>query len=120
MSEEDRDRFRGLIEADRRYVYDYGPRIRDEVVLRTACGCEKIVSTPNSGSVISVSIRVGPTGTRWDPTEDATCMIRRFIFEGQQDPHGRLVYEERVYAQEPWEQRYRELYHDVYGMDKGL
>ena len=116
MSEMDQLRYATMLEADRRYP---SPSIRDEVVLRTACGCEKMVSTYGSRS-IQVTIQVGPRSTSWDPKEDAVYTIRTFVFEGQHDPHGRRIYEEQVYPQEPWEQRYKDLYNEVYGMDKGL
>lgn len=99
---------------DRRYQY---PQIRDEAVLRTACGCEKIVSVPDESRIHQVRIQVDP------PLElkaDVTYHIRRFIWEGQMDHWGRRIFQERIVKEEPWEQRYRELYHDVYGMDKGL
>ena len=119
MSIEERDRYRGLLEADGRYSR---PHIRDEVVIRTACGCEKIIATFDGSRTYQAQIEIDPPRTldKLDWNASGTYVVRRFAWQGQMDAHGRRVFEELVVRQEPWEQRYKDLYHDVYGMDTGL
>lgn len=100
--------------------------IRDEAVLRTACGCTKIISVPAETRIHSQLLQVDPPlalerpWTEYDLAANATYTLRRFIYEGGHDSEGRRVFQERVERQGPWEQRYRELYNEVYGTDKGL
>lgn len=119
MSTDEREHYRRLLDADRRYS---NPYIRDEVVLRTACGCEKIVSMPRESHIHQQLMQIDrdPPQHNIDWSGNVTYQVRRFIYEGQQDTHGRRVFQERIERQEPWEQRYKDLYNDVYGMDKGL
>lgn len=101
--------------------------IRDEVLLRTACGCEKVISHFTHGfqsDRVQVSIPVDPpemSGTFSRTNADYT--IRRFHYHGRLDREGRRIYQEVVSRRddtEDWKYLYQELYKDVYGVDKGL
>lgn len=115
-----------LLEPDRRYERDRyrGMNIREEVTIQTACGCQKVVSMPQGGDYIQQTIELDqparPVGAFMDRHAQGHYMIRRFSFRGQLDRDGRRLYQEIVDPQEPWEQRYRDLYQQIYGMDKGL
>lgn len=107
----------------------FGPRIRDEVVLRTACGCEKIISVPDETRIHQQAIRVGSPyypregdGGGLPSAADQTYMLRRFVFDWEYDEAGRRIFQEHVeegYSVN-WKQNYEMLYNEVYGMDKGL
>lgn len=100
--------------------------IRDEAILRTACGCEKIVSAPNNGwDMTQTAIHAG-RNVAVKPTEDwlsgdATYRIRRFRFEGEFDRMNRRIFQEVINPDDrDWKAEYQKLYEAVYGMDKGL
>ena len=82
MSEMDRDRYLGLLDYDPRTHYQR-PHIRDEAVLRTACGCEKIVSVPNESQIYQARIQLDhldPSLGSFDVKTDVHMLIRRFIY----------------------------------------
>lgn len=102
------------------------PSILDEAVLRTACGCEKIVFVPAEARIHqqviggpTYPIREGDGGTLPHPQK---YWLRRFIFDWEYDTAGRRVFLERVDEgmMEDWRAKYQQLYNEVYGMDKGL
>lgn len=94
--------------------------IRDEVVLRTACGCEKIVAASANEHRIRTAIAVDPQPWNGDLVADQTYQIRSFVFGGELDGLGRRVFQERIANTLNWEHKYHQLYQEVYGMDKGL
>ena len=95
-----------------------GSNILEEIVLRTACGCEKIVSIDMRGASIRVPIHIGN-----DPGDPmmGNFMVRDFESWSDRDPQGRPIYHEIVRDYSiSWRAKYEELYKDVYGMDAGL
>ena len=91
---------------------------REEVVLRTACGCEKIISTEMRGVRLRVPIHVGN-----DPGDPmlGNYMVRDFESWGRRDSQGRHVYHEIVRDHSiSWKAKYDALYKEVYGVDEGL
>lgn len=109
--------------------YDGYITMRDEIVLRTACGCEKIVSARTRGFSDSIGVAITeetpPYRTRpWTLDGDMPVRrsIRRFDYCGELDRSGRRLYREVI--PEPdlvnWKQKYQDLYQEVYGMDRGL
>ena len=113
----DTDTLRGL-------RYGRGPMMRYEAALRTACGCEKVVSVPYGGFDDIVRVPITDTRDRYDysPAADMRCTIRQFVFGGELDRVGRRVYQEHVDKIDPtdWKTRYQDLYNEIYGVDKGL
>ncbi len=106
--------------------------MRDEVVLRTACGCTKIISAEYMVPTISVAIRL--PRQHWvsetDPYTAPGYERRDFRqHHGERDKDGRPIYDEvlrpRLDAElnvaragaAYWQKRYND---EVYGMDKGL
>lgn len=111
-------RVRDRLEDDYRYR---GLNIRDEVILRTACGCEKLMSVPERDPECQVRIVVDePTPAGAAFRSDAIYMLRRFRYRGERDRTGRRIMDEVVDAPYPWKARYEKLYNDVYGVDTGL
>ena len=105
--------------------------MRDEVVLRTACGCTKIVSAEYMTPVISVAIHL--PRQHWVSGDYAGTTSgyerRDFRCDHDVDEKGRHVYTEVLRPRLDselnaarmeiayWKKRYQE---DVYGMDVGL
>jgi hypothetical protein len=112
-----------LQDADQRYQ-ETRPRFRDEAIIRTACGCEKIVAIPLESHIHQSSLTLDPVPLNSDGPIDGRAttrfLIRRFVFEGQFDRDGRRVFHERVEHTEDWKSKYLDLYREVYGMDTGL
>ena len=101
--------------------------IRDEVVLRTACGCEKILLAPVGQHVIRVrltnDVPLRAAMREAVPDTRTRSLIRQFVNDrGWTDPSGRPVFCEWLEQSETedWKHRYQELYREVYGMDIGL
>ncbi len=106
--------------------------MRDEVVLRTACGCTKIISAEYMTPVISVAIHVPYQYWRDGEDSHSRSGYERRDFRqnhGEQDEKGRFIYYEVLRPRldseleiakmqtRLWQKRYEEA---VYGMDKGL
>lgn len=107
-----------------RNIRNRGLNHREEAVLRTGCGCQQIVSMPSPFiPVFKVTMPIPQphTGRSISPmyTGDATYIVRRFRYDGQRDPMGRVIMNE-ILPYENWEEKYENLHRQVYGMDTGL
>jgi len=117
MSDADRERYGGWEDAGRRYTHP----MRDEAVIRTACGCQKIVSIPTQIRVhqSTVCMDASSVSTGAQTSTQARYMTRRFTFNGMLDVEGRRIFEEWV-DPEDWKGLYQQLYKDIYEVDRGL
>lgn len=113
----------GAFQEYDRNIRNRGLNHREEAVLRTACGCEKVISAPPPFDDMSVTMRQLPphTGPSTSPmwTGDATYLVRRFRYVGNRDNVGRMVMDE-ILPDADYERKYNDLHRQVYGMDTGL
>ena len=105
------------------------PRRVRRVMLRTACGCEKIYE--GGGIDPSTTIRLRIETPRGQRTADITCTIREFIYSGEFD-RDMPVFREVVRPVETDEMvalkreniklksDYAKLHDSVFGMEAGL
>ena len=113
--------YRDLLEADPRYLPAY-----ERVTLRTLCGCERVDKA--ASDVVRAYIRISdykPTD-RFDVAQNVTSTIREFVNTGRRDDHGRLIFLEKSDSMKDLlrlrevEQKYKQLWESVYGVDQGL
>ena len=99
--------------------------------LITACGCERLLFVDQPTRIIQRTFRVGrpqiPNETDWMSGSQA-YQIRRFRYDGERDyPRGSYIYREIIGENEDLygkirvlEQRYKQLWESIYGVDEGL